>query len=329
MNTAKTILRIALPVILGGGILWWMYGETQWEDIRLALNEGMDWWWMLASMPFCVFSQWLRAVRWKQMLAPLGESPRLRTATIAIYLSYASSLIIPRVGEVLRCGVLKRYDGTRFTPALGTVVTERIVDMLTIGLIAVIVFIWQWDGFLLVAERTGAGIGPIVANFSLTGWLVTILCAAVTVAFILLLAHRLALWTRLKGAMLGMMNGLTSVRDVPRKWLFALYSVGIWVSYFLHFYVAFFAFTSTSAIAAGPAWVAFVVGTFAVLVPTPNGAGPWHFAVKTVLCIYGVAEAPAAMFCLITHTLQTAFTALLGVYGVMALALCTKKQPQT
>ena len=322
----RTILRVVLPIALGGGILWWMYQGVRWADVEEALAGGMDWRWMLASMPFCVLAQWIRAVRWRQMLEPLGERPRLRTATIAIYLSYASSLVIPRVGEVLRCGVLKRYDGTRFTPSLGTVVTERIADMLTIGVIAVLVFLWQWDGFLRVAEETGAGIGPIVQQFSPQGWFVTVLCAAVTVAFIAWLARRLALWNKLRGAVHGMVDGLTSVRQLRHKWLFALWSVGIWVAYFLHFYVAFFAFECTADIAVGPAWVAFVIGTFAVLVPTPNGAGPWHFAVKTVLCIYGVAATPAAMFCLITHTLQTAFTALLGVYGLVALGVLKNRE---
>lgn len=324
MNSAttsktQTLLRIVLPIVLGGGILWWMYHGLEWGDVVQALNEEMDWWWMLASMPFCVIAQWLRAVRWKQMLEPLGEHPRLRTATAAIYLSYASSLVIPRVGEVLRCGILKRYDGTRFTPALGTVVTERVIDMAMIALIAVLVFIWQWDGFMRVAEETGAGIGPIVAGFSLTGWLITVLCTVVTVAFALWMARRLELWARLRGAVRNMFDGIMSVRHVRCPWLTIAYSLGIWVSYFLHFYVAFFAFEYTSGIALGPAWVAFVVGTFAVLVPTPNGAGPWHFAVKTVLCIYGVAAVPAAMFCLITHTLQTAFTALLGIYGLFVI----------
>ena len=317
----KTTLRILLPIALGGGILWWMYRGMEWTDVQQALDHDMDWRWMLASMPFCVLAQWLRAMRWRQMLEPLDEHPRLRTATVAIYLSYASSLVVPRVGEVLRCAILKRFDGTRFTPALGTVVTERIIDMAAIAAIAALVFVWQWDGFLRVAEETGAGIGPIVAAFSITGWLVTALCAAAAVLFVACMARRLELWTRLKGTARNMADGLTSVRRVRRPWLTAAYSASIWASYFLHFYVAFFAFDCTCSIAAGPAWVAFVVGTFAVLVPTPNGAGPWHFAVKTVLCIYGVAAAPAAMFCLITHTLQTAFTALLGIYGLLVLAV--------
>jgi hypothetical protein len=96
--------------------------------------------------------------------------------------------------------------------------------------------------------------------------------------------------------------------------------VGIWVSYYLHFYLAFFCFDFTAGVGALAAWVAFVVGCFAVLVPTPNGAGPWHFAVKTVLVLYGVGETDAALFVLIVHTLQTLLIVVLGLEAMAALA---------
>ena len=93
------------------------------------------------------------------------------------------------------------------------------------------------------------------------------------------------------------------------------------MSYYLHFYLTFYCFDFTAGLGPLAALVAFVVGTFAVLVPTPNGAGSWHFAVKTILVLYGVGQTEAALFVLIVHTLQTLLVALLGVWSSACLAL--------
>lgn len=297
-----------------------------WASISEALRHDIHWGWMLASLPFGALAQLLRAMRWRQLLRPLGERPRLHTALNAVFLSYASSLIVPRVGEVLRCGVLKRYDGCSFSRGVGTVVTERIVDMSLIALLAVVTFITQVPVFVAFFERTGVSMSGFLGQFTSAGWVVTAVCGIVVVATAWLLLRRLKLFARTRSAVSELRQGLLSLRDVEGQWLFWLYSVGIWASYFLHFYVAFFSFDATAGLGFSSAMVAFVVGTFAVLVPTPNGAGPWHFAVKTVFMLYGVPGDDGALFALVTHTIQTALTALLGIWAVAALALTPKKE---
>ena len=300
-------------------ILWWMYRGIRWEELEDALSHKMSWTWMLLSMPFGILAQVLRAMRWRQVLAPAGERPRLSTCTHAVFLSYASSLIVPRVGEVLRCGVLKKYEGTNFSCCVGTVVTERIIDTLLILVLSFLTFLTQIPVFLTFFQRTGVSLGSMLGTFSLTGWLVTIVCGILALLCIFLLARRFHLFSRTKSVLSDLSNGLLSVRDVEQPFLFLLYSVGIWVSYYLHFYLTFFCFDFTAGLGPLAALVAFVVGTFAVLVPTPNGAGSWHFAVKTVLVLYGVEQTAAALFVLIVHTLQTLLVALLGVWSVVAL----------
>ena len=127
MNYLRETLKIALPLLLGGTILWWMYRGMDWTTLRLALSTEMEWRWMWLSFPFGVLAQVFRALRWRQLLRPLGERARLHTSVCAIFLSYASSLVVPRVGEVLRCGVLKRYDGCSFSRGIGTVVDRKSV----------------------------------------------------------------------------------------------------------------------------------------------------------------------------------------------------------
>ncbi len=313
-------IKVALPLALAVGILWWMYRGIRWEELVDALSHKMSWTWMLLSMPFGILAQVFRAMRWRQVLAPAGERPRLSTCIHAIFLSYASSLVVPRVGEVLRCGVLKRYEGTNFSCCVGTVVTERIIDTLLILVLSFLTFLTQIPVFLTFFQRTGVSLGSLLGTFSLTGWLVTAVCGLLAMLCILLLARRFHFFSRTKSVISDLTNGLLSVRDVEQPVLFLLYSIGIWASYFLHFYLTFFCFDFTAGLGPLAALVAFVVGTFAVLVPTPNGAGSWHFAVKTVLVLYGVEQTAGALFVLIVHTLQTLLVALLGVWSSIVLS---------
>ena len=232
----------------------------------------------------------------------MGEKPRIHTCINAIFLSYASSLVVPRVGEILRCGVLKRYEGTNFSQSIGTVVTERVVDVMLILIITLFTILLQIPVFAKFMMSTGLSFEALFSRFTATGYLVTFVCLLVLVLGMWLLFRRFRLFSK--------------TRDVVSDVTAAL---AIWICYYLHFYLTFFCFDFTENLGAIAALVAFVVGTFAVLVPTPNGAGPWHFAVKTILVLYGVGQTDAAIFVLLVHTLQTFLVALLGIYALVAL----------
>ena len=309
------ILKTALPFALGIGILWWMYRETDWTDFWHTISSELHWGWMLVSLIFGVVPQVFRALRWQMTLRPMGEFARSRTCINAIFLSYAASLVIPRVGEVTRCGTLKKVDDISFSKSIGTVVTERLVDSLIMLVIAAAAFLSQLPVFLKFIDETGADFYSLVHRFSSTGYLVTILCIVLALAICGSLLFRYKMFAQSREKVLGIWEGIRSLRHVERPWLYWFYSVGIWVGYFLHFYLAFFCFDFTAGINPWAALLIFSIGSFAVLVPTPNGAGSWHFAVKTMLVLYGVAEAPAVMFALVVHTIQTGLVILLGAWG--------------
>lgn len=304
-----------LPFVLGLGILWWMYRGTNWSDFGHYVLHEMNWWWMLLSLAFGILPQMARAWRWKMALEPLGEHPRRTSCTDAIFMSYAASLVIPRVGEVTRCGTLKTSDGVSFTKSLGTVVTERLVDSLLMLLFTGIAFLLQLPMFLRFLKETNTNVGDLLYRFTGTGYIVTFIClvAALIAGFVAI--RRFSFFKKGRDMLRDMWEGVLSLRKVRNLPLYLFYSVLIWVGYFLHFYIAFFSFDFTAYLSIGAAFLIFCVGTFAVLVPTPNGAGPWHFAVKTMLVLYGVAETQAIMFALTVHTIQTALVVLLGAFG--------------
>lgn len=320
----NTSIKILLPLILGSGILYWMYRDFDFKQLEHVLWEEMDWTWMLLSLPFGALAEILRGLRWRQILCATGEKPRRSTIINSIFLSYAASLIVPRVGEFLRCGVLKRYDGISFTKALGTVVSERAVDIIVMLLVTSTTMLLQFGVFTTFFEKTGTNIDGILSKFSSTGYLVTAICALAVVILLHLLLKRLSIYNKVKTTFAGVWQGVKSIGHLSNVPLFILLSFGIWASYFIHYYITFFCFDFTSDLGVTCGLVTFVVGSIAVLVPTPNGAGPWHFAVKTMLILYGVAEVPALYFVLIVHTVQTLLIMVLGIISMAALAMTPK-----
>lgn len=315
----KTIVihsaKVALPFVLGIAILWWMYRDAAWSDFSDYVFQYMNWGWMGLSLVFGLLAQLVRAWRWRLALRPLGVEPRRRVCEDAIFLSYASSLFVPRIGEVARCGTLKKCDGVPFTKGLGTVVAERIVDSLVILLLTVGAFLLQLSDFLHFLKKTGAGFGRSFERYTDSGYLVALLCVAAVVLLVAFLFRKFSIFSKGKDTLQNLWSGIVSLRRVDNAPLYVFYSFAIWACYFLHFYVAFFCFDFTAGINPAQAFLIFCIGTFAVLVPTPNGAGPWHFAVKTMLVLYGVAEMPAIMFALVVHTIQTFEVVLLGAYA--------------
>jgi hypothetical protein len=276
---------------------------------------------MLLSFPFGILAQAFRGWRWKQTLEPVGEKPRSSVSVYSIFLSYAVSLVIPRVGEFARCGVLKRWDKVSFPKAIGTVVTERAIDSLLILLIAALTFLAQIPIFLTFFRKTGTSINSIFGQFTTTGYLVTAVCGISILILAWYLLRKLSIYDKVKSTIGGIWQGVISLKNVKNIPLFIFFTIAIWGSYFFHYYLTFFCFEATSHLSIACALVTFIVGSIAVIVPTPNGAGPWHFSVKTILILCGVASVNAETFVFIVFALQTALVPLLGLYSLVCLGL--------
>lgn len=318
-------LKVGLSILLGGLILYWMYRDFDFKTVADTLMHGMNWTWMLLSFPFGILAQMFRGWRWHLTLEPIGEKPRTSTSINSIFLSYAVSLIVPRIGEFARCGILRRYDGVSFPKALGTVVMERAIDSALVMLIALLTFAFQLRVFNTFFAETGTNLESIFSKFSATGYAVTAVCAVAVLILAWYLLQRFAIYNKVRTMVRGIWQGIMAVRGVKHPWLFVAFTLGIWASYFLHYYLTFFCFEATSHLGMACALVTFIVGSIAVIVPTPNGAGPWHFAVKTMLILYGVGDVNALNFVLIVHSVQTLLVVALGVYAWTVLSFTRTK----
>ena len=320
----KKVLQVIFPLLLGIFILVWVYRDFNFQRVGEVMLHGMDYGWIAFSLLFGVFANLFRGWRWRLALEPLGEYPKTANCVYAIFISYASNLVIPRVGEVTRCGVLSKYDGISFPKSLGTVVSERMIDTLCVGLITGIVLLLQMPVFATFFAETGTNVGRYAEVLTSGHFYLIILCILAILVLAFFLIRNIALFAKLKGILQNVWQGFVALKDIRQIPLYIIYTLGIWACYFLEFYLAFFAFDFSAGLGISAGLVMFVVGTLAVIVPTPNGAGPWHFAVMTMMMLYGVGKEDAGIFALLVHGIQTFLLILLGIYGLSALPFTNK-----
>jgi uncharacterized membrane protein YbhN (UPF0104 family) len=199
------------------------------------------------------------------------------------------------------------------------VVTERLVDSTCILLLAAVSLTVELPVFRRFFLQTGTRTEELHALLSSSDLYIIILCAMATAGLIYLLVRHLKVFTKVKTVLKDVWAGIASVGRMQRPGLYVTYTAGIWASYFLHFWLTFYAFPFTAGLSLGAALVMFILGSFAVVVPTPNGAGPWHFVIITALTLYGVERVDAGMFALVVHAVQTLLIVVTGVVGAMKL----------
>ena len=317
-------MQVVFPLLLGALILFWIYRDFNFHRVWQVLSGGMHYGWMLLSLVFGVFANLFRGWRWKLALEPLREYPKASTCVYAIFVSYASNLVIPRMGEVARCGVLSKYDGVSFSKSLGTVVSERMVDTLCVVLITGLTLLSQMPVFATFFAKTGTNVDRYAEVLTSAHLYLIIICALAILLLAFFLIRNVTFFARLKGILQNVWLGIVALKDIRNIPLYIVYTIGIWGCYFLEFYLAFHAFGFSAHLGVLAGLVMFVVGTLAVIVPTPNGAGPWHFAVMTMMMLYGVGKEDAGIFALLVHGIQTFLLILLGIYGLSALPFTNK-----
>lgn len=309
-------LKVLFPLLLGVFILYIIYNDFDFSQIWQPLKE-MDMFWFVMTTIFIILSHIIRGLRWKLALKPLGLYPTSSTSINSIFVAYAANLVIPRVGEVSRCVILEQYDRIPFAQSLGTLVTERLIDTLLVALMTIVAVALQWNVFMEFINEVGIA----TPGNNIGGWIVIILSTIAIAVMLYLFMRKMKIWKKVRSFITRFSDGLLSIGKMRNGWLFVLETLAIWFCYFMQFYLCFFYFPFTSNLSFLAGLLLFVAGSIAVIVPTPNGAGPWHFAVISIMVLYGVSETDASIFALIVHSTQTLIVAILGIYALIMLQL--------
>lgn len=327
-KTIKAILRIVLPLLLGGGILWLLYRNTRWEEVRAILESNVDYAMLAFSLVFGLLANVIRGLRWHLLVPPIvpeGEPrPRAANAILTVLGSYTVNMVIPRAGELWRCAEYKRYESLTFSALLGTLINDRLADVISLALILLGVFLgyqhFFWGFFTDNPEQLMKLQSLLHSPWLYVAGAVGLLAF---VALVFFLRHRpdnkLALFVG------NIFRGIASIRTMEHRGRFLLYSLLIWLGYFLFFYTAFWAFPFTRVLSLEVALIAFALSSMSALAPVQAGMGPWHFMVITTLVAYGVGRTDAGAFALIVHSTQTLWITLVGLVAIIALPFVNRR----
>ncbi|MGL5958451.1 MAG: lysylphosphatidylglycerol synthase transmembrane domain-containing protein, partial [Phocaeicola sp.] len=195
---SKTV-QILFPLLLGGAILGWMYQDFNFNRVWQVLTNGMNYGWMLATLLFGVFSNLFRSWRWKLSLEPLNENPSTANCIYAVFIAYATNLIIPRLGEVSRCVILSKYSGTSFSKSLGTVVSERLIDTLCVGAITLITLVSQSHVFASFFQVTGTNTDAWIDLFTSANFYIVVICIIAFFTLIYFVIRNVGTFAKLRG----------------------------------------------------------------------------------------------------------------------------------
>lgn len=327
-------------MLIAGGLLWYVFKDFDLSTLVNKLRE-VDYRWVALAIGIFLMSHTLRAFRWNTMLYPLGYH-HLRTfrTFLAVMVGYFANLIIPRMGEVSRCGILKKTDDVPITTSLGTVVAERIIDLFCLFTAMLLLFVLEFarlNEFILsfLDEKLSSLEQNVFAIYVLLG-----ISAVIGILFFALrnkikekLRHN-ALFIKIRNLGRELLKGLTSISRIENKAGFWLSTIFIWACYYMMSFVVFFALPETSELGWGAGLAVLVMGSLGMAAPVQGGFGTFHALVSGVLLLYGVAEQEGVLFATLIHSMQTiSFIILGGISFFIASVLSTRKakknlQPQ-
>lgn len=321
-------LRILLPLLLGAGLLYLLYRNTNWGDVQKIIQSDLDYSWLAFSLVFGLLANVVRGLRWQLLIPPIvpeGEAqPKLSNAILTVLGSYTINMGVPRAGELWRCAEYKRYEGLSFSSLLGTLINDRLADVMSLLLILICVVVGHQDFFWSFFADNPEKLERLQTFLASPYFLLVLLVLLVSFALFVYFVRKRPT-AKLSQVVHSIIAGVSSIRAMKHRWLFVLYSLMIWGGYFLFFYTTFFAFPFTRELGISVALIAFALSSMSVLAPVQAGMGPWHFMVITTLTAYGVSRADAGAFALIVHTTQTLWISLVGLVAIIALPFLNKR----
>lgn len=319
----KKLFRIAkkiLPLLLGVFLIWYSLSsatpaerDVLWKNILLADHK-----WIFLSLFMGLLSHLSRAYRWKYLLQPLGYTPRLGNSFMAVMAGYLANLGVPRSGEVLRGATISTYEKVSFDKAFGTIVAERIADLLMLLLIVVAALLVQTDNLLNYFDDHN--ISPFL---SIGIFFLLVLAGIVFLKIIKDSSH--PYMQKIRKFARGLLEGMKSIVHMKQKGAFIFHTFFIWIMYILMFYVVKFAIPETSELGLPAIMAAFIVGSFAIST-TNGGIGVYPIAMGAVLLLFGVNQQAGEAFGWILWGTQTLLVIVVGGFSLLFLPLYNQKK---
>ena len=317
----KKALKVILPLLIGAGILYYyLSGFTSQQLDEIYQNiKSANYKWLVVSLILGLLSHIIRAYRWNYLLETLNYHPRKANLVLTVGLSYLLNLIVPRAGEVGRAVSLAKYEkDIQFEKAFGTIVAERMADMVFLLFFMILALLFQFDLIYALLEpklpKNPFLLAGELSLFLISFWFLFKWAARSNSPIIL----------KIRSFIAGLLQGMQSILKMPHKWWFIIQTLVIWLLYIAMFWVVLLAFSETSHLGFDAVLVAFIAGSIAMVISN-GGFGVYPVFVAEALLLYGVSKETGTAFGLLMWTAQTLLVIVFGLFCMVFLPIYNRK----
>lgn len=327
-KSLKSIFIVLISILLAIGLISFSLSGIDFERTLQSLQKA-HYGWVLFSIILGTIAYWLRSQRWRLLLKPLGYNVTQKNAFIAVCMNYFWNLLIPRSGEIARCTTLYALDKTPVNQSFGTVISERVIDFICLSMVAFLAFLfnialfgellssvlkarqasgseenpWQW------AQLAGIGVAVLLVGF-----------------LVLRTIKNTQFYTKIKQFIYGLRQGLKTIFQLKERKLFMLYTLLIWVFYYLMTYLVVFAFPETAHLGPEIGFYLLLVGGIGMVIPASGGIGAYHSAMRLGFVILGFSPEIGLSFAFLVHTPHTLIAIVLGIISLIMGYLAKRKR---
>ena len=326
MKQFYAAIKYILLLAVAGVFLWASFKGVKWDDFVAGLKSA-NFWWIGLSMFISIIAFLIRALRWRLIMLPLGRPIKIRDSWDGINIGYLTNFAIPRAGELARCGVIARKTGIPFETVAGTVVLERSIDILSLAIafFSVLLFSWNTFGTFINFEIIAA----LERKFSVNlAWMAGAAILAFCVFLYIIYKYRKKhpILRKITEIVKGIVIGLISGFKMPQKWLFIIYTVLLWVCYWLMSWTTILAFPAVYGLGAGDALFLMMIGGLGWVVPVQGGIGAYHFIISLALAsVYGISQTTGVIFATISHESQALTMLVCGFLSLISFTISKRK----
>lgn len=337
MKNFTGVLRFLLLLSVGVALFWLAFRNLNLSKMVEEFKSA-HYIFIFIALGVGLFSHFLRALRWNLLIRPLGFKVPAKNSFIAVLIGYMVNFAIPRMGEVSRCVILNRSEKIPLNKLIGTVFIERVFDSISLLVIIIITFIAEYQRFLnhkyIYTPFLNSSSGLDIKLVIVIGLVILAIIIGIII-LIRLIKHKSTdnkLMAKIHSLLSGFYTGIKTIKTMDRKWEFILYSISIWICYWLMTYTVFFAFDLTAGLGPLAGLAVLAIGSLGIVFPSPGGMGSFHFAAILALSFYqpaGVSKIDwdntSGLFAIISHESQMFFLIAVGAIAYMLFVINQRK----
>lgn len=325
-NNILTVIKYAFFLALGGGLLYFAFRNTDPTQMIGEIRQA-DYFWVGASVAVGIFSYYSRAARWLVLLEPLGYKPKLSNSLYSVFFGYFANIAAPRIGELARCTALNQTEKIPLNALIGTVILERVLDVVILFSLILISFLLNADLFgqfflnLFSEKLQTSGTGGLI-----WGGIAVLLLSCLLLFLLRKKLMQLSFAEKLKAFLQGIYTGFSTIGKMQKKGQFIFHTLVIWSGYILMTYTGFFALSETAHLSFADSIFITVAGGLGMAVPANGGIGTFHTAVMFGMAALGIEKHTGLVFATIMHASQVLFVLLTGSFSFVMLYIEKNKR---